>query len=325
MESLKNFRVAKFNLCLSAEEALLLPEFKGSTFRGGFGHAFKKVVCTLRDKTCSQCMLKEKCVYSYVFETPPPSDARIMRKYPSAPHPFIINSPLEKKRQYGEGEKLEFQLTLIGRAIDYLPYFIYTFEELGKIGLGKGRGRFRISQVLSLDNHLKGTTIYKGEEKILQSKYPSLKVEDLLSDARGSGRLMAGSSRKIKLNFLTPTRMKFGERYILDLEFHIFLRNLLRRISLLSYFHCGDELELDFKGLISRAMEVKTEERSLSWYDWERYSSRQDTRMKLGGFVGEIVFEGDLKEFLPFILLGEQVNVGKGTSFGLGRYEVKDK
>jgi len=44
--------------------------------------------------------------------------------------------------------------------------------------------------------------------------------------------------------------------------------------------------------------------------------------MKLGGFVGNITFEGDLKEFLPFVKLGEYIHIGKQTSFGLGKYEI---
>jgi len=47
--------------------------------------------------------------------------------------------------------------------------------------------------------------------------------------------------------------------------------------------------------------------------------------MKMGGFIGSITFEGDLEPFLPFLLLGEYVHVGKGTSFGLGKYEIKQR
>jgi hypothetical protein len=48
------------------------------------------------------------------------------------------------------GDAVIFNLLLIGRAIDYLPYFIYTFEELGKVGIGKGRGKYSLTYVSPL-------------------------------------------------------------------------------------------------------------------------------------------------------------------------------
>jgi hypothetical protein len=114
-------------------EETRLPEYKGSTFRGGFGHAFKKVVCTFKGKECDDCLLRHRCIYSYVFETPPPADTERMTKYRRAPHPFIIEPPLDKKTGYAPGEAITFGLVLIGRADDYLPYFIYAFDELGKL------------------------------------------------------------------------------------------------------------------------------------------------------------------------------------------------
>ena len=108
MESpLQNFKFAQFQFFLKAIDSLSLPEYKGSALRGGFGYAFKKVVCALKNKECPDCLLKEKCIYSYVFETPPPADTRIMRKYPSAPHPFVLLPPLEEDRIYEPGEKLD--------------------------------------------------------------------------------------------------------------------------------------------------------------------------------------------------------------------------
>jgi hypothetical protein len=80
---------AQFGFRLNENEPLVLPAYKGSTLRGGFGHAFKRVICAVKNKECPDCLLKEKCIYSYVFETPPPSDTKIMRKYISAQSGFI--------------------------------------------------------------------------------------------------------------------------------------------------------------------------------------------------------------------------------------------
>jgi CRISPR/Cas system endoribonuclease Cas6 (RAMP superfamily) len=67
---------------------------------------------------------------------------------------------------------------------------------------------------------------------------------------------------------------------------------------------------------------VRTVKDRLEWRDWERYSARQDTRMRLGGVVGEVMYEGQLGRFLPFLRLGEQVHVGNGTAFGLGAFRI---
>lgn len=317
---MNNVRISysTFIFCLKPIEIIILPSYKGSTFRGGFGNAFRRVVCALKKSDCSDCLLKERCIYSYIFETPPLSYTKVMRKYTAAPHPFIIQPPDEKRHSYTPDDTLTFNLTLLGKAIDYLPYFIYSFEELGNIGIGKGRGRFELVEVKSQDTKAGEKVIYSSGSKTLKT------CEQSFVDINFDSGLSAGDSKLITLNFLTPARIVYDNHLLLDLEFHIIIRQLLRRIALLSYFHCGyDPSEIDFKGIIEKAKEVKVRERNLKWHDWERYSARQDTRMKLGGFTGEITFEGSLEPFMPIIRAGEILHVGKGTSFGLGKYKIK--
>lgn len=339
-----------------------MPAYKGSTLRGAFGHAFKKVVCIKRERICETCMLKGKCVYSYVFETPPPPDTLKMKKYPFAPHPFVITPPLEKNRTYRENETLCFELTLIGKSIDFLPYFIYTFDELGKMGIGKANGRYQLEEVRAVnigerskdkgerENNIGERTkvkggreensgerikvqgkrlknedeilIYSGKDKILRNKFSVLRVGDLSPMTYHLSPSSDLSPLTLHLIFITPTRLKFDGNLSSKLEFHILFRNLLRRISLLSYFHCGEELDLDFKALIEEARNINTQQENLHWMDWERYSNRQETKMKMGGFIGSVQFSGDFEKFMSFLLLGEYIHVGKGTSFGLGKYKI---
>lgn len=316
--------ISRFKFNLSPLEEIRLPVYKGSTLRGGFGHAFKRVVCIQKGKECNDCMVKSTCVYSYVFETPPPEDSKVLRLYKNVPHPFVLEPPNTPQRLFNKGEELKFGLVLVGNAIQYLPYFIYTFDELGKIGIGRGKGKFHLKSVASDTNGLRtedknentgdNGIIYSGEDKTLHNHFRKLAVKDILPSNT--------SPSKIEIEFLTPTRIVFNESLIAEIEFHHMIRTLLRRISSLSYFHCGELLELDFKGLIERAKNIECKDKALRWYDWERYSARQDTRMKMGGFIGKAVFEGDLKEFMPLMALGEYIHVGKGTSLGLGKYKM---
>lgn len=305
-----NFKTARFHFTLKAVSLITLPPYKGSTIRGGFGVTFKKVVCAIKRTECPECLLYKSCIYPYIFETPPPEDSEILKKYAKIPHPFIIEPPLETKRDYKEGEELNFKLILIGKAIDYLPYFIYTFNELGNAGIGQGRGRF---ELVSVKEENSGSIIYSEKDKTLH-KFEAVVFKDRNIPAP-----------LLTINFITPARLLFKEDLILDIEFHHIIRALLRRLSSLSYFHCGERLEVDFKGLIEKAKEIRCKDRKLYWYDWERYSNRQKTKMSLGGFKGSITFEGDISLFAPFLRLGEIVHIGKGTAFGLGKYEIKNK
>ncbi len=120
---LNHLSLAKYRFTLQTRETLILPFYKGSVLRGGFGSVFRKLTCINKNKDCSDCILRNKCVYSYIFETSPPSNSSHLSKYKSIPHPFVLEPPLEKKREYAEGEHLSFNLILIGKAIDYLPSF----------------------------------------------------------------------------------------------------------------------------------------------------------------------------------------------------------
>ncbi len=307
-------RYQKFKFTIQAIDQLFLPYYKGSTFRGGFGTAFRRVVCALKRKDCKDCMLKTKCIYAYIFETSPSEDTKIMNmnKYETVPHPFIIEPPEDTRHLYEQGDNLSFNLILIGRAVDYLPYFIYTFDELGKSGIGKGRGEYKLQAV---ENN--SDTVYSIKDKTLRATaIEELHIPEIFncnSDSEGS----------ITLRFLTPARIVHQRDLVVDLEFHILIRSLLRRLCLLYYFHCEKkEPSWDHKQIIHEAEKATIENNALSWWDWERYSARQDIRMKMGGVVGDITYKGNPKQFLPILRAGEILHVGKGTSFGLGRYEL---
>ena len=85
--------IKTYRFYFSTESAIRLPDFPGSAWRGAFGHALKKTVCVVRNTPCNQCLLKNVCAYSVVFETPPPANAEKMRKYTAAPHPFVLQFP----------------------------------------------------------------------------------------------------------------------------------------------------------------------------------------------------------------------------------------
>jgi len=76
---------------------------------------------------------------------------------------------------------------------------------------------------------------------------------------------------------------------------------------LLGAFFCGHRLDdQGFKDLIEQTGHIKTVKHALYWHDWERWSSRQETRMKL---------EGDLWGRLPIKALSGRSGRISGWGF----------
>ncbi len=313
---LRPFQLARFRLRLKAKETLRLPAYKGSALRGGFGQVFRRIACLGSELGVGQCLLGERCPYHYIFETPSPADSVILSKIPTAPQPFVLEPPLETRRIYERGEVLVFHLVLIGKAFEYLPYFLYTFDELGRVGLGQGKGKYELESVAWLDETSQAVLIYDGRRKVLTDSFHVLSLPQLSVFPSSS------SLSEMSVSFLTPTRLKYENQIAADCEFHVFFRNLARRIALLNYFHCGGEFPPERKALVEQARAVETVSSSLQWIDRERYSNRQQRWTPLGGFVGHVTYRGDLDPFLPYLRLGEYTHVGKGATFGLGGYEI---
>jgi len=78
---------------------------------------------------------------------------------------------------------------------------------------------------------------------------------------------------------------------------------------------------MDFRVFGKRAEEVRTVHQDMEWVEESRYSKHRGITQKLKGWVGEVVYEGDLQEFWPFLWLGQYVHVGKAAAFGQGWYE----
>lgn len=311
---LNHMKIGKFTLRIRALDDLYLPSYKGATFRGGFGLALRQVVCALKRMECSRCLLRDRCVYVYIFETPPPAGSERLRLYRTVPHPFVIQPPLTEARTIPAGDTVDFGLILVGRAMEYLPYFIYAFMHLGEQGLGKRRGKFCLEEVVS-EEPPGMLPIFQAETGALLAPLgvpTDTWIQKRVDELRDSPSL--------RLTFLTPGRVKHADHLVENPDFHHLIRALLRRLSSLSYFHGGRPLELDYRGLIDAAAGVHRHGSTLRWHDWERYSTRQKERMSLGGFVGTVEYEGNIEPFLPLLAWGELLHIGKGVSFGLGRY-----
>jgi hypothetical protein len=313
--------VGRYRLELRSGRAVTLPDYPGSMLRGAFGQAFKRTVCVVSHGNCGRCIMAEKCHYPYVFETPFPRDYPA-RGQQQAPHPFLLG--LERaayRSELAPDEPLHFGLTLFGKANDALKYVVEAVSDMARAGLGFGRAPFRLRDVAVQGANQKFHSILDSEKGRLVKESPGPMP---LGDAVGemSGRLR--EARRLRVTFRTPARIRVHGDLQAEMNFELLVRNVLRRVAMLTEIHGGSPCGFDFKGIVEASKPIRTESSSLRWLDWERWSNRQGGKMKLGGFLGEIEFAGEgIGDFAPLLAAGELLNVGTGSSFGLGKFEVE--
>jgi hypothetical protein len=290
-----------------ADAPIRMGDFPGSAWRGALGHALKRSVCVTRLPQCRDCTLYHACLYPYFYDTPPPPSAQKMRRYETAPHPFI----LEPGQSQGDGGNLGF--TLVGYANRHLALFIHALGMAAKGPKGVAGNHMRLAAVEQ--ETLPGS----GEWRIVYS--PGSALEPLPTACPALPAVPAAC----RIRLLTPLRVKREGRHVGpgDFRFADLFGVLLRRVSMLSAFHTDTPLETDFRGLMqkARAIEVAC---TLAWEEMTRYSSRQKAVMKLGGVIGAIhIHAQDLAPFWPYLWLGQWTHAGSGATMGLGQYRIE--
>lgn len=301
--------LARYRFHFTASTPVHFPEWAGSTLRGGFGHALRRLACMTRQKDCTGCPLLHTCPYPAIF-APPPA-AHSLQQLTQPPAPYVIEPAGWGRQQFAPGQPWHLDMVLMGRALRELPLISLAWQRAAQQGLGQGEGK---SELAGIDYLPPGT----APECILTAPGQAIQAHNIQPPAEDT------SARSvITLEFNTPLRLQDNGRAVppekLDAE--RLLMNLVRRLSLLAEFHGNGTPAWDFKALKQSAARVNSE-KQLKWQDWTRRSSRQQQTMQLGGAVGSWTLYDVPLEFPPLLKLGEWVHLGKETVFGLGRYHL---
>ncbi|MBI4750082.1 MAG: CRISPR system precrRNA processing endoribonuclease RAMP protein Cas6 [Acidobacteria bacterium] len=310
--------------CKSTRPATL-PPFLGSTLRGAFGHAFKQVACALEGPTrCAQtCQQPAQCRYAFLFETAVPQHQSPNHRHQDIPHPYLLIPPLVhysvSRIGFKEGDPLEFGIILMGEAINLVLLVTVAVELMLDQGLGSSRTPFQLASVTAW-----------GKTQICSIEKPKPDTEALYAAITPLSNVIERRlaplnplAESLTLRFLTPLRLRKGGNLQDSIGFVDIVRHLMRRMETLTEAFGSAPPRVDTERLPALASQIQTTANSLWWNDMERFSNRQQTKLKLGGLMGEICFSGPvLAEFLPLLAAGEVLHIGTATTFGLGRYEL---
>lgn len=318
MSPKSDFTFAHYRFHFIPQAALELPSLnKGSTIRGGFGTVFRRLVCIDLRLECGACELRYVCAYTKVFKPFVPPEAERLSKNQDIPRPFVVKPPLEFKPRYLPSEPLTFDLVVVGEALDYLPYFLVSFRELAESGFGLNRARCLLASVEALNAEGAASTIYFGHEGIVRPPAMNLTWRTVRQRAEAFHGVP-----DLTVRFLTPTTLKADGTVVAVPRFDALMKRLRDRVNALAYFYCGHALALDFRALGELAEKVEAVAVQSRWIDRSR-RTRHGELQDLSGFIGEVTYRGDFSPFLPLLVLGEYLHVGKNAAFGNGWYQLK--
>lgn len=301
-ESRLNIPYIKLKINIVFQEDTVFVRDKVSALRGGMGEMLLRQNC-IRDRDCRNCYFEEACIVRKTVYT------QMKRKPPFMQGDDSIGYLIECENyqtEFCEGEGFFFYLVLFGNNLVYFGQYLQAFYQLGNMGIGKYHSRYCISTITNEAGHLllQGNTVNMENYQIKTVyEYVLKRINDLKK--RGCQN---------KIFFITPICLKYQGQYIDEFYTEAIFQALFRRIMMLDYFV---ERYIEIPEVSSYPV-IKEQEAKA--YTVKRYSSTQNSKIALRGIKGYIQFEEIPEKYLPYILAGELLHIGKNTSFGFGRY-----
>lgn len=305
--------ISSLQFILSSNQAVEMAPFIGSTIRGVFGNILKDSCCVEPRGKCSECMLRNRCVYTYLFESGW-YFSNGERQQSGVPQPYVFEPTIYDNAEMNPGQaEIKLGLQLFGNSIDYLPVFMHCIKKISQWGLGKNRIAYELERVEDLFGQKQ--VWHKGSARMI--KRPQTKTwDDYRKEAQSKNII-----KRCQIELITPLRMKKEGHLQSNLDFTTVIKAIIRRWNLLNKYY-GTGEKNDNSEIINSAAAIPSGTLNLHWQEMERYSRRQDQRMMLGGMMGIMECSGELNSFLPWLLLGEDIHIGKNASFGLGKYKL---
>ncbi len=307
--------IGRYRLRAEVLEPLTLPPFAGSLLRGQWGAALRSLTCTTGASRCTGCPHAGACVYSTVFDGSLPAEAPHQHKgFSQVPNAYVIRPP-QGGRTLQPGEQLEFDLVLLGHAVDQLPTLAAAWHMALAQGLGPHRAKARLVHIAALGEADTPHTLWT----------PAAGSHLPPHQARLQVPIAAWQGDACTIQLPTPLRLQHQNSLVgvSGLTAPVFLGALGRRIGLLLEMHTpATGVLAAATALPALAAQVRLEA-SVRWHDWQRYSARQQQAMTLGGLVGHVTLHTSsaavAQALWPWLWLGQWLHAGKNATMGLGQ------
>lgn len=315
-----------YRIVFEARQSALLPAYPpelAAVLRGALHTAVAHLYCNGRrpggGKPCQRC----NCLFGTLLEPQMPPDHPDARRFRNPPPPYRL-SVVTDRRWFSPGDRLTFECTLLGAVNEQIKSLILAWQWMAWNNLGQKPGSFRLSSV-----HARS-----WEKPDKSASYPVLENTTWYDGPLpGSINFLAlPETDRVELFFSSLTVIRQKGHTVLLPSFTLLVERLWQRASLLVSLYgqtIGELHELP-EYLRQFAARVKAEPVDLKIGHWEKKQHHRHRRTnhhhrhQITGIRGTIRYFGpELSGFIPLLLLGQDIGVGKYIPFGMGRFMVR--
>lgn len=316
LELMKGMTIQHLQFEVQALDSMVFGTQPGSALRGALYQA-------LSENFCSEPQIQvtpdhqERCPVCWLLA----QEHQMDKRGQSIPRPLTVEPPLGHHTLIHPGQRLRFGMSLIGRAQDMMPFVLRAVQKVGQLGVGKGRGRFKLIHISEVNPVLDvSRTLLDGNiVRRTTLQVTPARVEEAANQL---------SNDRITIEFLSPMRLTAQQRLIKSPEPDVFMHRLLERCERLAQYYAETDSyspaawQSVKTAAVDSARALTVGYDDTTWLEASSGSRRQERYTPIGGFIGRVRWEGDLRPLLPWIVWGQSLHVGKNAVKGNGWYRI---
>jgi hypothetical protein len=293
-EHLARLRVARRRAVLQVAAPLRLPRFQGALWHAVVGRALKHLVCTVPPGLCVPCPRRAGCPYPRLVEGyAEPGASGPLAPGARVPGALVFDPGAWASAQVTPGEPVALDYALLGRP-ELAPVVDEAVALAAREGLGRARVPARVVRVEAREGAVAGA-------------------------AEAAAAMAPGG---LRLELLTPLRLKARGRYLRALDLGALARDLMFRVSLLGHHLGGLPWPAPWPEVGEEARRARVARARLRWVEGVRYSARQGREIVMGGLLGVMELQDVGPHLARLLGAGTVLHAGKGAAVGLGQYRL---
>jgi hypothetical protein len=237
--------------------------------------------------------------------------------------------------QIRKNEVFSFSLLLIGNVNEYRSYFFQAVREMCARGIGKPRTPFLLLDISEKSLSGESQVIAIAQTDLTEELHCPIRLSDFIENNNPD------KFSEITIRYQTPvilfrlknkknTQLSYQDKCNRFPSFYQLVRSAFFRLQKLHAIYVEPEKYVPelFEETLRETFLEKAGYPLLQSADI-RYVALQNTQKKekvnempLAGYVGEEIYAGYFREYVPLLLFMAELGVGNETVYGMGRYEI---